>query len=143
VIHFSAKGINDAEKGLAEALRKGPYSRQALVPATPWLDHKPPAAPHVQSTVRESIIDITLAPGNGEEVFRWVAYAQYGTEWEYAIHGPDDRTIHIPRTREVETPRSGSVQTPAKRIDRLVRVAVSAVDRIGNESRRTMIETGK
>jgi len=142
VIHFSAKGLNNGN-GLAEALRKGPYARQALVPATPWLDDNPPAAPHVRSAIRDSLIDVNLAPGNGEEVFRWVVYMQYGDEWEYAIHGSDDRTIHIPRNREVDTTRTGNAQTTGKRIDRLVRVAVSAVDRTGNESRRTMIETGK
>ncbi len=143
VIQFSAKGINDAENGLAEALRKGPYARQALVPATPWLDAKPPAAPKVGSSVRSGVIELVLAPGNGEEVFRWVVFTQYGDEWGYTIQGPNERTLRIPLTREVETAPSGNNKAAGKRTDRLQRIAVSSVDRTGNESARTIVETGK
>ncbi len=138
-IHFSISGINDAENGLAETLRKGPYAKPALVPTTPWLDNKAPAAPVVNATARGEDLGLTLAPGNDEAVFRWVVYMRYGEIWDYTVCNSGDSGIRIPLTRETVIPaRSGG--EPEKRVDRLTLFAVSAVDRLGNESVRTVVE---
>ena len=44
-IHFSAIALNQDRDDIASQLRDTLYARQALVPATTWLDDKPPAAP--------------------------------------------------------------------------------------------------
>ena len=44
-VHFSMVCLDQNRKGLAEDLRDGLYAKQALAPASPWLDKTIPAAP--------------------------------------------------------------------------------------------------
>lgn len=44
-VHFSMKAFMQDFNGIASALKKGPYKDPALVPASPWLGSKKPAAP--------------------------------------------------------------------------------------------------
>ena len=61
-VHFSIKAL-DPREGLGRALRDGPYYEPALIPASPWLDDDPPAAPE---------LDLQGAADGGLEM-RWAA----------------------------------------------------------------------
>ena len=100
---------------LATTLRQGPYARQALVPPSPWLDGRPPAAP-----------EITVAPSGGElqvrwthptptDVSLWVVNVRTGDAWSHRILPAGERSVSLPA-------------------EGITEVAVSAVDRVGNES---------
>ena len=42
IVHWSISSLTK-NPNLMNAILKGPYARQALVPASPWLDKKAPA----------------------------------------------------------------------------------------------------
>ena len=72
-------------------------------------------------------------------LFRSVIYYQYGRTWDYTILNAQDRETVIPMNRIIrDRPRlrqgDREYQT---RIDVLANIAVSAVDRMGNESELT------
>ena len=45
-MHWSIGSLARSDT-LAAAVLEGPYTQEALVPASPWLDARPPAAPSV------------------------------------------------------------------------------------------------
>ena len=111
---------------LSQALLDGPYKKEALVPASPWLDATLPAAPAVTQSVNGNNVTINWLPA-GSDAFRWVVYYQYGSRWNYTIVNQNDRSLSLPLLSADKTPA------------RLARVAVSAVGRTGNESTRTVV----
>lgn len=48
--HFSMVALSQNRRGLADALKAGPYAGSALVPATPWLGEASPAIPEFDLT---------------------------------------------------------------------------------------------
>ncbi|KPK77874.1 MAG: hypothetical protein AMJ79_01820 [Phycisphaerae bacterium SM23_30] len=119
-VHFSMKTLLRNRHGVSDALKAGPYKEQALVPPSPWLDNKPPAPPQVEIKVQDDELAISLGHDNEAEVFRWVVYTKQGGRWRYEILNRHDHTY-----------------TAAKQ--QVTRIAVSAVDRTGNESSRTLV----
>ena len=120
-VHFSMKAFMDNSGGLDDALKAGPYSHKALVPASAWLDNQPPAAPTLKVGQMIDATSVTLKwkDGGKETAWQWVLYTKRGGKWNYEILPAQE----VSRTME----RSG-----------LEGVAVSAVDRCGNESERTV-----
>lgn len=106
-----------------KALVEGPYLQQALVPASPWLDHKAPAAPEVTVSSKGSAVTINWHHPDEKDVFRWVVYYTYGGKWSYTIVNSDQRSFTIQPPQEGITPQIV-----------FTKVAVTAVDRSGNES---------
>jgi hypothetical protein len=104
---------------MAKALIEGPYKQDALVPASPWMDHIAPAMPSVATAVADSLLKITWSHPDEKDVFRWVVYYQYGSQWNYQILNRKERSITV------------KLQDKGKS---LTRIAVTAVDRTGNES---------
>ncbi len=121
VVHWSISSITK-NPNMAKALIEGPYQKQALVPPSAWLDHKAPEAPAVKVEQAEEMVNIHWSHADDKDVFRWVVYYQYGKNWSYRIMSRNDRTLQIP-------PHDGK--------NKLSAVAVSAVDRTGNESVRS------
>jgi uncharacterized lipoprotein YddW (UPF0748 family) len=139
-VHFSMKAFMRDSTFLNSALITGPYKNMALVPPTPWLDDKAPAAPSVKATVtNDTLLTISWSHQNPADVFRWVIYYQYGRTWDYTILNAQDREIVIPMNRIIrDRPRLQQGDTNYQtRIDALMNIAVSAVDRVGNESELT------
>lgn len=138
-IHFSMKAFLRDSSALNAGLKNGPYQRMALVPPSPWLDDDPPLAPKVTASIgSDSMMVVTWSHNNPSDVFRYVFYYQYGRSWEYTILNTQDRTFTIPLSRTV-TERQRARQrdqnpTVTTRSEYLTRIAVSAVDRTGNES---------
>jgi len=122
-VHWSISSLT-RHPLLAQGILDGPYSRQALVPASPWLGADPPEAPKV--TLRHEGGEVALNWEPEKDVFQWVVYYRHGDAWDYMVlprqvtgtrlpvYGPDGKT-------------------------RLEAVAVTAVDRLGNESNKLIL----
>lgn len=95
---------------LATALGTDLYRNPALVPASPWLDSTPPAAPTISVTPGK--VDIT--PASGEAARWWVIRTRTNSAWKTEIVFGDQRTIKIDSSAD--------------------RVLVQAVDQAGNLS---------
>jgi hypothetical protein len=74
------------------------------------------------SGLKEDKINISWQHPHENNVFRWVVYFKYGNDWNYQILNRKDRAHELKRT-------SGEKLIP------LSRIAVSAVNRVGNESK--------
>jgi len=122
VIHWSISSVTGNPR-LADTLTRSIYRKQALVPASPWLDNKAPDAPAVTINRLGEGIRVTWAHGNPADVFRWVVYYQYGTEWSYKIVSSNENSLELDPDKII-----------GKNWQHLKAVAVSAVDRTGNES---------
>jgi uncharacterized lipoprotein YddW (UPF0748 family) len=129
-IHFSARVLLDSTAvgrdgdSLMATLARGPYRRRALTPATPWLDDEPPAAPAitVQTGVDSALVSWRVT--GDEAPFLYVVYTERaGTGWSHRV---------LPATRLGQriVLGSGDEEGPLP----LTAVAVTAVDRMGNES---------
>lgn len=117
-VHFSMKSLMRNQGGLADALSAGPYAQQALVPASPWLDNKPPGKPKViqaKNTATGSAA-ISWSPTGSEKVWQWVVRVKNGEQWTTKILPGQTSSYDVDLS-------AGSVLG-----------AVSAVDRCGNES---------
>jgi uncharacterized lipoprotein YddW (UPF0748 family) len=123
VVHWSISSVTN-NPNLAKALLEGPYAKDALVPASKWLDSKAPVAPLVRTNQQDSLINISWTHNNAKDVFRWVVYYQYGNHWSYRIVNRDDRSMQL---------------SVLQGKNKLNVVAVTAVDRAGNESVRTEV----
>ncbi|MGB7160411.1 MAG: family 10 glycosylhydrolase [Tepidisphaeraceae bacterium] len=147
-VHFSMKAIMQNRDGIADALRDGPYRDAVLVPTSPWLDKKAPPAPKDVKAALETGLPVatqaTTAPttspgrtftrlqlptgvkiawqsGKGEAVWQWAVYTKHDGLWKLHVL-PGHATETIIR----DDPGYGDVSA----------VAVAAVDRLGNESKR-------
>ncbi|HEX9950453.1 MAG TPA: family 10 glycosylhydrolase [Rubricoccaceae bacterium] len=119
VVHYSFKSLVES-RALGGDLAEAVYSEPALVPPSPWLDAAPPPAPRVSVEARRSGREVTVAPRAGETVRHFVVRMRRGGVWNWQIAAGDDRTHAVPAGIDA--------------------VAVSAVDRAGNESPATVVE---
>jgi uncharacterized lipoprotein YddW (UPF0748 family) len=122
VVHWSLSSVMK-NTVLDSTLLATIYKDGALVPSSSWLDNKAPDAPAFTFTQLEDNVQIKWMHNNENDVFRWVVYFRYGTIWSYKILNRDDRKMQIKIT-------VGTDKAPLK----LNRIAVTAVDRTGNES---------
>jgi Uncharacterized protein conserved in bacteria len=120
VIHWSISSVT-RNPGLTKALKEGPYQKQALIPASPWLDNQPPLAPSVTLSKTADSVTASWTHSDPNDVFLWVVYCKYGSKWEYQILSKINNTVTLSAVKDGQT---------------LNGVAVSAVDRCGNESEK-------
>ena len=114
-IHFSMAALMQDRDGLATKLRAGAYAQPALVPASPWLDDQPPAAPILRSAAGAVIIE----PGAGKSAARWAVWRRDTQgRWRFAV---------LPGSQRLIDPEGAD------------RIAVSAVDRVGNLSAQHLL----
>jgi hypothetical protein len=98
------------------------YARPALIPAMPWLDNQAPAAPIATLQQLGNRTSVALTPASGEPAYLWVVQSQWpGGGW---------RTEIVPASQ-----RQWSIAAPSADAGAPVEVWVSAVDRVGNQSR--------
>lgn len=117
-ILFSMKNILVDTAGIRAALESENAS-QALVPATTWLDSTPPPAPQVEARRDgDGATLITWRASQGETPWLFAVYARVGNGWQFAVV-PGGQTAY---KLTGETPGA---------------VAVSEIDRCGNEGRRS------
>jgi uncharacterized lipoprotein YddW (UPF0748 family) len=117
-IHFSMAALLQDNGGIATKLAAGPYADDALVPATPWLDATPPAAPQLK---REKSGRIDILPSGGKSAASYAVWRQKDGNWKFSVQ-PAGATVLEAAAEE--------------------NVVVSAVDRLGNESARVTLTGG-
>jgi uncharacterized lipoprotein YddW (UPF0748 family) len=114
---------------LAKELFDGPYKKQALVPASPWLGSFKPAVPEVSMNKNSSLISIEWKT-NDKNVFKWILYYQYTDKWEYKIFSHDETKFElIQKAFDI----SGKENN-------LKKIIVTSIDRLGNESQQKIIQ---
>ncbi|MFA7419652.1 MAG: family 10 glycosylhydrolase [Melioribacteraceae bacterium] len=119
-------------KELADAIISGPYKKQALIPTTPWFNGKPVASPIVVTKIDGGRVKISWTHEKKEKVFRWVVYTKYGNRWNYEILNRDAASYEAPLVFEYKSYNDAGKELSRKY--ELSEIAVSAVDRISNES---------
>jgi hypothetical protein len=120
-VHFSAKVFMQDRDSIVEKLLAGPYSGPALVPASPWLDSIPPRAPKA-IMYRDPVtraVTLLMTPSSSELPWLWVVRYRLGPEWT---------TLILPQAQNKHMFDGGASSQPPDE------VAVSVVDRVGNES---------
>jgi uncharacterized lipoprotein YddW (UPF0748 family) len=122
IVHWSISSLTK-NPNMTRAIKDGPYRQQALVPASPWLDDKAPAAPAVKITTQGGEVSLQWEHPDPSDVFHYVVYYSYGGSWNYSIVSGKERSFTIKKP-------AGQVTTQIV----VTKIAVSAVDRNGNES---------
>src|SRR5262249_55598538 len=92
-VHFSMKALLHNPGGVADAL-KTVYAEPALVPASPWLGDKPPAAPRVEWQEQSGKAALRIKPA-GEGVRLVVVRSQAGGKWSTRIQPATQETIAV------------------------------------------------
>lgn len=108
---------------MAAGILAGPYKKDALVPASPWLSKLIPDAPVVVAEIIDNNVMIKWENLKPEEVFRWVVYYEYEGVWDYKILNRTDTSIELSKYLNEKGQKSP-----------LTNIGVTAVDRTGNES---------
>jgi uncharacterized lipoprotein YddW (UPF0748 family) len=130
VIHWSIGQVY-RNPNMQKALMAGPYKNKALVPPTPWLDKIAPAAPltAISKKVGDTMLHVSWTHAAERDVFRWVVYYSDGTTGRYTILNRGEKKLVIP----------GSIPGAAGSRIPVTEIAVTAVDRMGNESKRKAV----
>jgi hypothetical protein len=124
---YNANSIYKNRGGLADALKAGPYHEQALVPALPWLNPETPPAPKLTVVREGSSGDLMTAFGAppGTEVWQWILYTKQNGQWSFTILPAHEMHSWTHRIRRADAPE---------------KMAISYVNRLGQESPRTVEE---
>ncbi len=117
-IHYSMAGLTK-NANMLPTLKNGLYNEKALMPTTSWLKTAPTSKPELNVSVLDHEVVARWNSSKMDNVFQWVLYAQYGTEWEYLILNKSQLSQGFPQNK------NGKVLTT---------LAIKAVDRLGNES---------
>ncbi len=120
-VYFSMRSFMFGRDSLPEKLVAGPYATRTLVPASTWLDSVPPLQPIVRAgrDTATGATNVSLQPQGAKSTWLWVISSRTGNEWRTEIVPGLQRFYILPRP-------AGSVTADE--------LAVSAVDRNGNES---------
>ena len=119
-VFFSVRTLMGSRDNLPDRMVSGPYAAKALVPASPWLDSIPPLTPVLRvGGTASGQATVSIQPQGTEPVWLWLIRARVGNEWTTDVIPGMLRDYVVPRF-------AGGVQADA--------IAVSAVDRTGNES---------
>ena len=102
-VHFSMKAFLRNQGGIADSLAVGAYAEPALVPESPWIPGRAPAAPRVRLLAPAGgRAVVAVEPGGGEgRPFLWVVRARYGALWRSEVVGGalDEVALTPPATR--------------------------------------------
>lgn len=116
-VHFSFKSLRNDLGGVQKALTDGPYKRDALIPASPWIRATNPMSPRVSIDRGKELVKVGWAERGKSRAFWFVVYAKDKDGWSYSILPASERSIALSADRNIE------------------KIVVKSVDRLGNESR--------
>lgn len=122
-VHFSMKALMGNNGGISDLLPQEVYPEPALIPASPWLNDRPPGQPKLTITTDDKSGNIKLnwqATGN-EKTQLWVLQTKTENKWKTKIL-PLQLTSYLLTNTEVEN------------------VAVSAVSRYGIQGESAVVE---
>jgi uncharacterized lipoprotein YddW (UPF0748 family) len=116
-VFFSMKAFMENRGGIDDLLERGPYRDAALVPASPWLDHRPLQEPLVEATsLSDGSVQLHWDQYDMEPAWQWAVWARYGDEWRFSTYPGQVQNLRI-------VPEQGKAITA---------VNVASVDRAGN-----------
>lgn len=115
-IHFSFKWLRSDLGGIRDALRKNVFQKDAVIPASPWINVKGPEAPVVKIVRNKEFVRTSWVERGPRKAFWFVVYAKDKDGWTYSVLPSFERSISL---------------TADRRIDKII---VTSVDRVGNES---------
>jgi uncharacterized lipoprotein YddW (UPF0748 family) len=121
-ILYNTKSIMNTRGGIPEALSHGgPWSQPAVVPRSPWIRATPPSTPRVNAERSPDNTQLRLRweSGGGEPPLNWVLKSRRGGRWTTQVMGPTQTSVTIPLPEVV---------------------ALTAVDRLGNESEPAVLQ---
>jgi len=121
-ILFSMRSLMAADSIHFKALAQGPFVRPALMPACRWLDDQAPDAPAVQVAANDSGWHLTWQPRGKEKAFLYGLYVKRAERWRPVLLPAAQTALDLPG-------REGRISA----------IAVTAIDRCGNESKRQVI----
>lgn len=122
-IQWSIRPFLENRRGINDALIKEVYAQSALVPATPWLDAKGPAAPQLTAQRQsDGSVKTNWRAGSAETVHRWTLQHRSDSAWTTQI---------LPGARTSTTLPAGA-STDA--------IALTAIDRFSNASTTTVLQ---
>jgi len=142
-VHWSIEPLTN-DKGLVTELKNGPYSNQALVPFSSWLSVKNPSSPTADFIVNQDSIKIEPSFHDIKNTRNWVLYMRFDDFWEYKILSTSKVGYNIPRKKSFKPKVKFGVAI--KKNDKLNIegkinfVAISSIDKFGNESEITKID---
>jgi hypothetical protein len=168
-VHFSMVALDQNRKKVADVLRDGLYAQPAIAPAATWLDGKPPAAPKnltATPTTVAGTAGTTTAPATAEATQPAAAEAPATAEATQPATAPGPRAVRVAwqppageaawvyvvqykagtawRTKVVPGGQTeATVESTGKSPAPITRVAVSAVDRNGNQSKPVSVDVGE
>ncbi|HPI36883.1 MAG TPA: family 10 glycosylhydrolase [Ignavibacteriaceae bacterium] len=119
---FSMRSLMPADSAVSKALTAGPFRTPAIIPAYPWLDNEPPESPAVEVKKEDGLLNLSWSAAEKEKPFLFILSICSDSAWSNHIL-PANTTGY-------------SVPLEGKRI---TAVAVSSVDRCGNESKKTIV----
>jgi uncharacterized lipoprotein YddW (UPF0748 family) len=123
-VHFSMKVFMQNPDSLVERLTHDVYREPALPPATTWLGGRAPSRPTVTLAAGpQGGATVRMQPGSGAPPARWVVQSRHGTRW---------RTEILPGGAREHVVRGDSLP--------LRTVAVSGVDRLGNQGAAVVVQ---
>lgn len=121
IIHWSLAGLTKNPM-MADAIASGPYQFQVLSPRTPWLTSFNLGKPTLQGQVNKNSVFVKWDYGIANQVFKWVVYTKYGSEWEYEIF---TKTI---KSKEFPSIKNG------KKLQHVVVVPVDRLENLGQQA---------
>ncbi|MFY8282289.1 glycoside hydrolase family 10 protein [Pseudoalteromonas sp. SSMSWG5] len=115
----------DGSRLMSDALAKGVFQHQALIPQTPWID-MPAVEPFKVSYERSANhIELSWQHVNEPQVTQSLVYFKYGDDWHYQLYANNKHTLKVATEKEQQT---------------LTTIKVIAVDRLGNQSDAVQLE---
>jgi uncharacterized lipoprotein YddW (UPF0748 family) len=127
-VHFSMRAFQRNSDRLMQRIDTESYRTPALIPATPWLGTGEVSRPVITTELLGSDVYVTLSTHGHEPVWLWVVRSLRNDEWQtdilpgwYAGYRIVDRGTGVPPDA----------------------VAVSSVDRLGNESPAVLVQPGR
>jgi uncharacterized lipoprotein YddW (UPF0748 family) len=120
-IHFSMAALTQNRAGVSDLLATTRYETPALIPTSPWIDAEPPAPPGVTAVRSAEGVRLGISAGAGKPAARFAVWTRAGGAWRFVVVPAIARTVDLPAVPPVD------------------RIVVTAVDRLGNESRRVSL----
>lgn len=130
-VHFSMKALLNNSNGISDRLKKDVYQEQALIPASTWIEDSAPEKPELTVEPTAADAGTSVGPalnwkmGNSEEPWLWALYTLQGKKWNMQVLPATSATLTLQPDNKGNLP---------------ARVALSAVDRNGNESEKALVE---
>jgi len=137
-VHFSvAAFLRPDSIEFIKSLKNSVYREQALIPASRWLDSKAPETPgHLSIHKTKNKLNLAWKNSNKEDVFLNVVYYRYEDLWKYQILPATENSLILNTTFE-QIVRQDTLLMDINKI------AISAVDKCGNESELTFYDLTK